>query len=120
MTPEDTETYIRERVAGVVDAGERRMMEELYRAPPPLDRMPAYRVFRTDALGCLWVEESRRPGNDVPVWTVFDPQGAVLGRVSLPAGLYVREIGEDYVQGVYTDDMDVEYFRMHRLERPAT
>ncbi len=120
VTPEDIETYIQERVARVVDAGERRRMEEVYRAPPPLDRMPAYRVFRTDALGCLWVEESRRPGDDVPVWTVFDSEGAVLGRVSLPAGLYVREIGEDYVLGVYTDDLDVEYVHMYRLERPGT
>ncbi|MCK5653249.1 MAG: hypothetical protein KAJ42_17810 [Gemmatimonadetes bacterium] len=120
VTPEDTETYIQERVARVVDAEQRRRMEEVYRAPPPLDRMPAYRRFMTDGLGCLWVEESRRPGNDVPVWTVFNPEGAVLGRVSLPAGLYVQEIGEDYVLGVYTDDLDVEYVHMYRLERPTT
>ena len=120
VTSEDTETYIQERVEQVVDAGERRRMEEVYRAPPPLDRMPAYRVFRTDVLGNLWVEEYRRPGDDIPTWTVFDPEGAVLGRVSLPAGLSVREIGEDYVLGVYTDDLDVEYVQMYRLERPTT
>ena len=120
VTPEDTETFIRERLEEVLDEAEQRRIGEMYRAPPPLDRMPAYRRFKVDALGCLWVEEYRRPGDDIPIWTVFDPEGAVVGRVSLPAGLYVREIGEDYVLAVYTDDLDVEYVHMYRLERPAS
>jgi hypothetical protein len=120
ITPADVTAYIEERLEGFEDEAQRNLMRENYQKPPPLDRMPAYRRFLTDDLGCLWVEEYRRPGDDVPVWTVFDGEGTVLGRVSLPSGLYLREVGEDYVLGVLADDLDVEYVQMFRMERPAS
>jgi hypothetical protein len=119
VTQADVDAYIEERIGGIEDETERNQVRDFYLRPPPLDRMPAYRRFRTDPLGCLWVEEYRRPGDDVPVWTVFDPEGAVRGRVSLPAGLDLMEVGEDYLLGVHTDDLDVEYVQLLRLERPA-
>ena len=47
------------------------------------------------------IQEYDLPGADRPnpLWTVFDPEGQVLGFVETPAGLRIYEIGEDYILG---------------------
>ena len=47
--------------------------------------------------------------------TVFDPDGEMAGSVVLPDGLEIEEIGTSYILGRYTDDLGVEYIRMHEL-----
>jgi sugar lactone lactonase YvrE len=73
-----------------------------------------------DADGNLWVLDYARPGDDGRHWTVFSADGRALGRVETPPGLRVLEIGRDYVLGVWQDELDVEYVRMHRLERAGS
>jgi hypothetical protein len=88
---------------------------EKVRAPAS---MPAYRSLLTDAEGNLWVEEYRRVGDEIPRWSVFDPEGHWLGLVTGPERSRVMDIGPDYVLGIATDDMDVEQARMYRLIKP--
>jgi hypothetical protein len=52
-------------------------------------------------------------------WTVFDPEGRMLGTVATPARFRVFSIGTDYVLGVWRDDMDVEHVRLFTLEKPG-
>ncbi len=72
-----------------------------------------------DVVGNLWVEQ--RPVNwaepEEIDYLVFDPGGLLLGTVVLPP-IDVLEIGEDYVLGVYRDDMEVEYLRVHAIVKP--
>ena len=72
-----------------------------------------------DALDHLWVQEDNLPGEGGtnPLWTVFDPEGRVLGFVETPAGLRVYEVGEDYILGRATDDLGVEYAQVWSLSR---
>jgi len=77
--------------------------------------MPAYRRLLVDSEGYFWVEGYRRPRDDVPRWTVFAPDGRMLGTLTLPTGLRVFEIGADYVLGVWRDELDVEHVRLHEL-----
>ena len=58
--------------------------------------------------------------------TFFAPDGTWLGTVSLPPRLvraYIHyrspylEIGDDYILGVWKDELDVQYVRMYRLNR---
>lgn len=80
---------------------------------------PAHYEVRTDALGNLWVQDYRPFRERVDrEWSVFDEPGRYLGQVVMPAGLPIHEIGEDYVLGHWTDELDVEYIVMHRLEKP--
>jgi hypothetical protein len=97
-------------------------------AMPRRETYPAFEGIRLDRAGELWVEESRRPGDDGrpdvtastrPVWQVFDRQGFLIGRVEAPAGLQITDSGPDYILGVAKDDLDVERVRLYRVERPA-
>lgn len=77
--------------------------------------MPAYRDLKVDAGGNLWVEEYRAPGEETqPRWEVFDPDGVWLGTVETPVGFQIYEIGEDYLLGLWRDELGVEYVRRYR------
>jgi hypothetical protein len=94
--------------------------------------------MRGDAAGNLWVREydlfdmveyhdevrlspgvwgrSLRPPDRA--WTVFDSTGQLLGNVVLPARFDLRDIGRDWIIGVWRDAMDVEHVRIYRLVKP--
>ena len=104
----------------------------------PVDSLSIARSFRQDALGYLWVRRAPSPAEGdegVPldivtadgtrfVFTLssglhdlFRPDGVYLGTVKLPHGLRVMEIGADYVLGVATDDLDIQYVHLYGLDR---
>ncbi len=65
-------------------------------------------------------------GAEPPPFEILAPDGTWLGSVSLPPGLHrafiqyqapYMEIGDDYVLGVWTDELDVQYVRMYRINR---
>ena len=80
---------------------------------------PFYSRLVLDRIGNLWVE--RLPvfwSDPEPVdYLVFDPEGLLLGNVTLPP-IDVLEIGDDYVLGVFRDEMEVEYLRVHSIVKP--
>ena len=96
----------------------RALRERLAEVPMPTT-FPAFDDIVADALGHLWVQEYDVPGQEraIPLWTVFNPEGRVLGFVETPPGLTIYEIGEDYILGRATDDLGVEYVQMWALER---
>ena len=117
-TAEEIEAYIEEQVSGFPDelvAEQRRR----YRSVPVAERMPAFTSVFVDRLHHLWVEEYELPGEERPgsLWTVFDPEGRVLGFVETPEGLEIFEIGEDYILGRWLDELGVEHVRVWALER---
>ena len=82
------------------------------------DTKPAYGRFRVYALGNLWVEDySIGRKHKTGVWTVFDPEGRMLGTVQVDRGLAVTAIGDDYVMGVWRSEFDVEQVRVYRLTK---
>lgn len=96
----------------------RELREDLQDIPLP-ETFPAFAEATADLVGHLWVREYEIPGEGGanPVWTVFDPDGRVLGFVDTPAGLDVYEIGEDHILGLATDELGVEYIQVWSLER---
>ncbi len=68
---------------------------------PHPETLPAFTTIMSDALDHLWVREYDVPGDEITrrLWTVFDPEGRVLGYVEMPQGMVIDEIGADYVLG---------------------
>ena len=99
-----------------------------YRSVPVAEYFPAFgggqgpRDIVTDAVDHLWIREYDLPREEraAPLWTVFDPEGHVLGFVETPAGLVIFEIGEDYIVGISWDELDVEYVQVWPLERSGS
>ncbi|UCC73471.1 MAG: hypothetical protein JSV86_02605 [Gemmatimonadota bacterium] len=117
VRPADIESYTERQLAGVTDENERLIIESVFEGMPFPETMPAYHDLLADAEGNLWVEEYRRPGDDQPRWTVFDPNGVMLGIVATPPDFQVYQIGYDFVLGRWTDDLDVEHVRLYELIR---
>jgi len=112
VTDADRSAYVETQVRDLDDERARAVRADLADVTWP-DTHPAYGTVLVDALDRLWVEDYRRPGDDsAPTWTVFDPDGRVLGKVGTPAGLVIHEIGADYVLGRAPDDLDVEHVQL--------
>ena len=97
------------------------MEAEMLRVPQSQleEHFPAFAEIKSDAAGYLWVREYEPPkeAGPAPVWTVFGPEGRVLGFVETPAGLEIYEIGEDYLLGHAEGELDVEMIQVWPLVR---
>jgi len=51
-------------------------------------------------------------------FSLFDPSGRWLGRLELPTGGGVTEIGADYLMGIWIDELEVQTIRMYGLKKP--
>jgi hypothetical protein len=94
--------------------------EEQRKEVPHRTTLPAFASLQVDPEGNLWVEDSRRPADEQPRWSVFDPEGRWLGSVNTPVGLRVLQIGSDFVLGVWKDDLEVEHVRVYPMVKPAS
>jgi hypothetical protein len=87
---------------------------------PSADHKPWISNLLVDELHNLWVEEYRPHWVDPDApksWSVFDPRGRWLGVVDMPNGLTPRQIGTDFLLGVWKDAHDVEHVRVYSLTR---
>ena len=80
---------------------ERRESGHQFDQMPHPETLPAFMTIMADALDHLWVREYDVPGQEGRhrLWTVFDPEGRVLGYVEMPQGMIIDEIGAGYVLG---------------------
>jgi hypothetical protein len=92
----------------------------LHQVPIPTVR-PHYSGIVLDRVGHLWVELAPVSGAapDPVDHLVFDPTGVLLGSVALPP-IDVLEIGDDYVMGIYRDELEIEYLQVHEIVKPGT
>ncbi len=126
-TPDQVEAYIEGQLGWTADMSEdrRNRWRQAYEAAPVAEHFPAFESVKPDAAGHLWVAEfefstaKQNTFEEQPprLWTVFDPEGRVLGFVETPEGLWIHEIGDDYLLGVIYDELNVEYVQVWGLER---
>lgn len=90
------------------------------------DFMPTYSEIRVAKDGHLWVltdndhfveEFDLDPPPAAGHWDVFTQQGRWLGEVVTPPGFDIHEIGDDYLLGVVTNELDVQFVAYFPLER---
>jgi hypothetical protein len=117
VTQAHLERLLEERLASLQDPDLEPGMRNDFWDTPPADYLPAFGAVAIDANGNLWVEDFRLPGHTVLTWTIFDPDGVPLTRLSLPAGNQMLEIGADFVLALFRDELDVDYVRVYPLTR---
>ncbi len=112
-----------------VESGEdpERLEQSFERRGGPPDALPHFMRVVVDRAGFSWLQENEMISDAFELsgpyprptvrWGVFDPEGAFLGRVEIPARLEVQAIGPDYLIGIYRDEYDVETIRRYRLDR---
>lgn len=120
----DLEPWIEEQVGMVAASpglpeGFIDQMRQALQSRTLAETFPAFSTILPDAAGNLWVREYDFPREErpAPLWTVFDPEGRVLGFVETPKGLRINQIGEDYVLGHVEDELGVEQVQVWPLER---
>ena len=95
--------------------------EELERALAAVEfpeTVPPYSQLLVDSEDHLWVRDYKIRGTPGPeVWSVFAPEGQLLGTLKTPERLEVQQIGVAFILGIWTDELDVSYVRMYRLKR---
>lgn len=116
LRPEDFDALRSERL-GFMDPDRRARWEEVYDAMPRPRTLPAFRTLMGDPEGNLWVRDYLPPGDERWRWTVFDSAGRALGKIETPPGLWVWEIGPDYLLGYILDELGVERVQLWALEK---
>lgn len=109
---------LEEHLEAAADEDEARRIRASFADMPIPELVPPYQLFRVDAAGNLWVGEYLLPGAAARDYTVIDPEGHVVGRVTMPERTLPTDIGADYVLGVTRDELDVERVTLWHLERP--
>jgi hypothetical protein len=79
---------------------------------------PPYSQIVLDIRDQLWVRDYRLPGAEAgEAWRVFGTNGGFLGTVETPAAFTVHQIGQDFILGTWTDEVDVPFVRIYPLRR---
>jgi hypothetical protein len=117
VTPADLDRYRAETLERTRDANAKRRFETAFAELPVPPNMPAFSELRIDPSGHIWAQRYRAFDDEPQSWTVFDPEGRMLGDVVLPTGLEVYDIGDDYILGKIADDLGVEQVRVHEVQR---
>jgi hypothetical protein len=79
--------------------------------------MPSFESLQPGPQGEVWVQEYTGLRALPTQYVVLDPTGRLKGRVQLPAGSRVRDVGADYVLLVHEDADGVASIRLHQLQR---
>jgi len=81
---------------------------------------PAVADAFVDRAGNLWTLDWTMPERGYPErqYNVFDPRGVWLGPVTVPAGVRISEVGEDYMLGTVGDDLGILRVHAYRLTKP--
>lgn len=115
VTEADVRRYRETMVTMGADAFARRQREQFLRDVPYPERMPALAAVLPDGRGNWWIQDP--PTAAEPVWNLVGGNGRHLGRLRTPDRLIVKEIGPDWLLGVYLDENDVEHVRLYALQR---
>lgn len=94
-------------------------LRSLFEEMPLPETIPVFSRLLIDEGGLLWAELYRYDVRRPPRWLVFGPNGEGLGSVDMPSGLNVLQIGQDFVLGVWEDELEVQYLRRHAITGPS-
>ena len=110
------EAYRSAEVAQISDtAWKRRTRAFLSRSMPIPEFVPAYVRMIVDYAGNIWLQRYYLSSEHERINDILAPDGRWLGTVTLPPGLWVLQVGPDFLLGWRRDESDVEHVVVHRL-----
>ena len=81
--------------------------------------LPLFSRALVDSDGRLWVAGTTWPDTGSPSqWSVFSPEGFLLGDVELPERLTPLDSRGDTLLAVWLDEFDVPHVQLRRLQSP--
>jgi hypothetical protein len=119
VTQSHLDAYLEEQLEALEDPAMAARVRSSFPDQPHADVFPAYGSLHLDAEGYLWVEDYLRPGDPSRSWTIFDPDGVPVSRLSLPSEHRILDIGRNQVLTLFQDGMGVEYLTVFPLTRGA-
>jgi hypothetical protein len=114
VLPEDGEAF-KDRVLAGAEGFRLEVLKMEFEVVPVADSFPAVRNLRISPSGRLWVRTYRPPRSDSETWWAFDSRGQVRCRLSVPTGLTIFEIDDDYLLGKTEDEFGVEFVEKRRI-----
>ncbi|MFH1766106.1 MAG: 6-bladed beta-propeller [Gemmatimonadota bacterium] len=105
-------------IVSPVPPGAREPIRLAVEALPPPDSLGVLRLLFVTPQGRIWSPRERPPADNPVDWDVYDLDGKPVARVATPARFQPHEFGEDYVTGLFLDEMDVNYVRVYLLVKP--
>jgi hypothetical protein len=115
LTPAEREDHRARFLSAARRLGGRSAAEQFAgHAAMPAATLP-FTALHVDRAGNAWLRHGDPATPDL--WTIIRPDGRRVGTLSLPAGLDVLEIGDDYVLGSATDAAGRAHVRLHRLRK---
>ncbi|HUF28216.1 MAG TPA: 6-bladed beta-propeller [Gemmatimonadaceae bacterium] len=117
VTPGIIERYRAAELAATRTEAMRQRAENRFAELAYPEQLPAHGRLLVDADGFLWVQDYVVARDEPTEWTVFDLEGRMTGRVSMPPRFTAHQIGPDFVLGRGQDDLDVEYIVVYGLDR---
>ncbi len=114
LNPDDLAALKERDIAAVPQHQQAARRAYLERVEHP-DTRPAYQYVLIDEGGNLWASEYAGSRQVPTRWTVLDPQGRWLGSVTMPERFRPYEIGESWILGVATDELDLERVQLYEL-----
>ena len=80
------------------------------------DRMPPWDQLLATPSGWLWIRRYRSPlEEDFNTWDIYDPDGRLTSFIRIPASARIDELGEDYLMGIFRNELDIEMVQKYRL-----
>lgn len=79
--------------------------------------IPAYSGLRLDSTGRVWLRQMAAKGAEPERWEVFSADGDLIDILTLPDRFTMLDAGDDYLLGVWRDELDVEYVQSYQLTR---
>ena len=111
---------IDEKVADASNENEAREIRANMAEMPIPEYLPPWELFIADAAGDIWIGEVLAPGEQARTWTIIDPLGRVIGRLTTPPRTLPLDIGADYILALTSDALDVERLTLWSLQRPSS
>jgi len=116
--------------SGDLPADVQQQQREYFASLRVLDPLPSYWDFEVATDGHVWVNDSRRAealtigsafGSErvgSTGWSVFTPEGRWLGTLDLREDFRPTMVGVDWILGIRTDDLGVQWIERYRIVKP--